>query len=97
MALYWRTTIKVAAGAVAAAVAPKVSTAEMVMAWGIKKCTTSNARSTTMVVTTAWAMPTMKAWRPVSFSCSRRNSLPMEKAMNPRARSLMTPSRSSCS
>ena len=57
----------------------------MEMTVGLMKCRTTRARSTRMAVITAWRMPTVMAWRPMCRSCSKRNSLPMVKAMKPRA------------
>ena len=50
LALYWRTTISVAAGAVAAATAPKVIAAGKGSSLGIAKCSPTNAISTKIVV-----------------------------------------------
>ena len=97
LALYWRTTISVAAGAVAAAMAPSVMAAGIESAAGNRKCTPSSARSTNSAVTTACSTPMISACRPVSRSCERRNSLPMEKAIKPSAMSEMAPSVSSSS
>ena len=87
LALYWRTTISVAAGAVAVAMAPRVSTWARDSFSGIRKWSASRARSTSAVAVSAWKTPMTAACLPVAFRSCRRNSLPMEKAMNPRATS----------
>ena len=87
LALYCLTTIRVAAGAVAAAIAPSVMAEAMEMMSGRMKC----ARSTSAVVTTACRMPTVMACRPMLSSVVRRNSLPMTKAMKPSATWVMRP------
>ena len=97
LALYWRTTISVAAGAVAAAMAPSVMAAGTDSAEGNRTCSPSSAASTISVVTRACRMPITRACLPVSRSWERRNSLPMEKAMKPSATSEITPSISSSS
>ena len=61
LALYWRTTISVAAGAVAAAMAPRVMAAATLSAWGNRKCTPSSAASTNSAVTTACSTPITSA------------------------------------
>ena len=91
LALYWRTTIRVAAGAVAAAMAPRVMAAARLSTSGAARWISTRARSTTTAVSTAWRMPMTMACLPVSRSWERRNSLPMEKAMKPRATSEMRP------
>ena len=60
-ALYWRTTIRVAAGAVAAAMAPRVMAEDTEIRAGFMKCSATRAASTRAVVNTAWAMPTVMA------------------------------------
>ncbi len=87
LALYWRTTISVAAGAVAEAMAPSVSAAGRGILSGMARCTAISAASTRMVAITAWMMPMTVACLPVSLSWERRNSLPMAKAMKPSATS----------
>ena len=84
-ALYWRTTIIVAAGAVADAIAPRVIAHGMEIIVGKHRCSAIRAISTTMVVITAWRMPMMIALLPMAFSCLRRNSLPIENAIKPSA------------
>ena len=84
-ALYCRTTISVAAGAVAAAMEPRVIAEETEMTSGRTRCRATRARSTSTVAAAAWRMPTTMAWRPMVLSWLRRNSLPMVKAMKPRA------------
>ena len=61
LALYWRTTISVAAGAVAAAIAPSVMAAGAERMSGRRKWKPSRARSTSAVATSACTMPMMKA------------------------------------
>ena len=68
LALYWRTTISVAAGAVAAAMAPRVMAAGRDSTSGRRKWKSSRARSTQQVVITAWRMPITRACLPVSRS-----------------------------
>ena len=84
-ALYCRTTISVAAGAVAAAMAPRVMAEEMEISSGLMKCRATRAASTKAVVATAWRMPTAMACLPMCLSCSSRNALPMVKAIKPSA------------
>ena len=84
-ALYWRTTISVAAGAVAAAIAPRVMAEEMEISAGLMKWSATRAASTRAAVITAWRIPTVIACLPICLSCSKRNSLPMVKAMKPSA------------
>ncbi len=88
-ARYWRTTIRVAAGAVAAAMAPRVMAEGIEIAAGKRKWSAIRAASTAAVVTTAWRIPTVMACRPMLRRSERRNSLPMVKAMKPRATSGM--------
>ena len=88
-ALYWRTTIIVAAGAVAEAIAPSVIAQGMEIISGKSMCSAIRAISTTMVAMTAWTMPMTMAFLPISLSCFKRNSLPMENAMKPSAVWLM--------
>ena len=85
LALYWRTTISVAAGAVAAAIAPRVMAAGTESTSGRIRWKSSRAASTSSVAATACRMPMTSACLPVSRSWERRNSLPMEKAMKPKA------------
>ena len=84
-ALYCRTTIKVAAGAVADAMAPSTMAQGRVMTWGKHRCRPISTISTSTVVTTACKMPMVMAALPMAFSWVSRNSLPMVKAMKPRA------------
>ena len=84
-ALYCRTTISVAAGAVAAAMAPRVMAEETEMTSGRTRCKRIRAKSNRAVAATAWRMPTTMAWRPMVFSWLTRNSLPMVNAMKPKA------------
>ena len=86
-ALYCRTTIRVAAGAVAVAMAPRVMAAGRDRRSGFQKCSPAMARSTSTAAVRAWTMPMTKACLPVFCSDSRRNSVPMEKAMKPMATS----------
>ena len=53
LALYWLTTISVAAGAVAVAMAPRVMQTEMGSFSGIRKCTATSTRSTSTVADSA--------------------------------------------
>ena len=86
LALYWRTTISVAAGAVAAAMAPRVTaTGRGSVSGPTRKYRPISAASTSRLVNSAWAMPMTVAVRPVLRSWARRNSLPMSKAIKPRA------------
>ena len=84
-ALYCRTTINVAAGAVAAAMAPSVMAEETEIASGRMKCSRISAASTISVAQTACRMPTMIACRPMVLSWLTRNSLPMVNAIKPKA------------
>ena len=88
--MYCRTTISVAAGAVAAAMAPRVRAAAAEISWGFQKWMASSTTSTRAVVRTAWRIPMTMAARPICRSCATRNSLPMAKAMKPRAAWEMT-------
>ena len=84
-ALYCRTTISVAAGAVAAAMAPSVMACAADSLSGRAKCRRSRAKSTNRVAVSACTTPTTKACLPVCFRLSSRNSLPIAKAMKPSA------------
>ena len=84
-ALYWRTTIRVAAGAVAAAMEPSVMAEDTEIKSGLMKWVAIRAASTSSVVNTAWTIPTVMACPPICRSCSSRNSFPMVKAIKPRA------------
>ena len=84
-ALYCLTTIRVAAGAVAAAMEPRVMAEAAEITSGRIKWRASRAASTTRVVITACKMPMVMAWRPMLLSWLSRNSLPITKAMKPRA------------
>ena len=96
-ALYWRTTIKVAAGAVAEAIAPNVMAQEIEIISGKHRCRIIRTTSTTAVVITACRMPIVIALFPMVLSCDNRNSLPMVNAINPKAVSVIIPSSSTCS
>ena len=96
-ALYWRTTMSVAAGAVAAAMAPRVMAEGSERRAGLMRCRTMRAISTTIVVMTACRMPTVMACLPIVLSCETRNSLPMANAMKPSAVCVMTLRPSTCS
>ena len=96
-ALYCLTTIRVAAGAVAAAIAPSVMAEAMEMMSGRMKCRTTSAASTRAVVMTACKMPTVMACLPMLSRVERRNSLPMTKAMKPSATWVMMDRLSTCS
>ena len=88
-ALYWFTTIMVAAGAVAVATAPRTMQVDTGSFSPSTRCIRSRATSTNRVAARAWMMATTVACLPVCFREDRRNSLPMEKAMKPRATSQM--------
>ena len=88
-ALYCLTTIRVAAGAVAAAIAPNVMADAIEMTSGRVQCSTTSAASTSRVVTTACRMPTVIACLPMLSSALSRNSLPMTKAIKPKATCVM--------
>ncbi len=91
-ALYWRTTIRVAAGAVAEAMAPRVMAASRGSTSSPRtKCSPIRAASTSREAATAWKIPMTVASLPVFFRAERRNSLPIEKAIKPRAAVLTTP------
>ena len=77
-------SISVVAGAVAEAMAPSVSAAGTEIRSGRRKCSPIRTRSTNTVVITACRMPIATAARPICFSWSSRNSLPIAKAMKPR-------------
>ncbi len=89
LALYWLTTIKVAAGAVAAAMAPSVMATGTVTWLGMIRWRIKSDRSTNSVADRAWKMAMMVACRPMALSWVNRNSLPMAKAIKPRATSEM--------
>ena len=95
-ALYCLTTIRVAAGAVAAAIAPSVMAEAMEMMSGRMKCRMTSAASTRAVVMTACKMPTVMACLPMLSRAERRNSLPMTKAMKPSATWVMRDRLSTC-
>ena len=84
-ALYCRITIRVAAGAVAEAMAPSVMAQEMEIRLGNSRCSAIRVMSTNTVAMTACKIPTVMAFAPVAFSWLRRNSLPMAKAIKPSA------------
>ena len=88
-ALYWFTTIKVAAGAVAVATAPRVRATGTVILSGISKCRIRIETSTRTVADRAWITAITVAFLPIALSWERRNSLPMSKAMKPSATSEM--------
>ena len=96
-ALYCLTTIRVAAGAVAAAIEPSVMAEAMEMMSGRMKCRMTSAASTRAVVMTACKMPTVMACLPMLSRVERRNSLPMTKAMKPSATWVMMDRLSTCS
>ena len=64
-ALYCLTTMRVAAGAVAEAIAPSTTAASKGNLSGIAKCNTIKTASTSNVVTTACKIPTMVACLPI--------------------------------
>ena len=70
----------------AEAMAPRVRTTGMGrISSPIIKWRTNRAPSTIRAAARAWKMPITMAARPVCFKLERRNSLPMEKAIKPRA------------
>ena len=87
LALYWRTTISVVAGAVAVAMAPRVIAAGTESTSGRIKWNTTSATSTKASAASACRTPMTIACLPVFFSWLRRNSLPMENAIKPIATS----------
>ena len=91
LALYCLTTIRVAAGAVAEAMAPSVMADAIEMTSGRAKCRATRAISTSTVVITACRMPTVTACLPIFSNALSRNSLPMTKAMKPSATCVMMP------
>ena len=90
-ALYCLTTIKVAAGAVAEAIAPIIIAAGSGNFSGINRYTPTKTISTIIVVNTAWKIPIIVACFPMVLSCESLNSLPIEKAMKPNATSDINP------
>ena len=86
-ALYCLTTIRVAAGAVADAIAPRIIAASTGKLFGIIKYSATRAISTTTVVITACKIPIIVAFLPICLSSLSLNSLPIEKAIKPRATS----------
>ena len=80
-ALYCRTTISVAAGAVAAAIAPSI------MARGASKPAASSAPVTTSTAINASSSIIIMGAAPTFLRNVSLNSLPMEKAIKPRATS----------
>ena len=87
LALYWRTTISVVAGAVAVAIAPSVIAAGTDSTSGRRKWKITSAISTKASAASACKTPIIIACLPVFLSWLRRNSLPMEKAIKPIATS----------
>ena len=71
-ALYWRTTISVAAGAVAAAIAPSVS------ASGTSKPRAQSVMSTRPTAVSAWNMVIIMLLPPMAFILFMLNSPPIE-------------------
>ena len=57
----------------------------MVITSGKHRLRATSTTSTSAVVITAWRMPMTMARLPIAFSWDSRNSLPMVKAMKPRA------------
>ena len=86
-ALYCRTTMSVAAGAVAVAMAPSVMACAMDSLPFVSSAITISAISTRNVAASACKTPMTNACLPVCFSSDTRNSLPMENAMKPSATS----------
>ena len=85
-ALYWLMTMTVAAGAVAVAMAPSTMQVDTGSFSGPRmKWRPMSTRSTMTVAVNACRMATTVACFPVFRRASMRNSLPMEKAMKPRA------------
>ena len=87
LALYCRTTISVAAGAVAVAMAPRVMACAMESLPPVASEMATSAISTTNVAVSACSTPMTNACLPVCLSSDTRNSLPMENAMKPSATS----------
>ena len=86
-ALYCLTTIKVAAGAVAVEIAPNVKAWAIVNVSGCNKETTIRQTLTKKVAPKASQKPTITAFLPICFKSFTLNSLPIEKAIKPRATS----------
>ena len=85
-ALYCLTTINVAAGAVAEAIAPSViATGKGSTSGPSRKCSRTRTASTISAAIRAWITPITVAVFPVSLSCASLNSFPISKAINPRA------------
>ena len=84
-------------GAVADAMAPRVRAQGTEIISGKHKCRMTRITSTTTVVMTACKMPMVMAAEPMVRNWFKRNSLPMVKAMKPRAVSVTIPIRSTCS
>ena len=87
LALYCLTTIKVAAGAVAVEIAPNVKAWAIVNVSGCNKETTTRQTLTKKVAPKASQKPTITAFLPICFKSFTLNSLPIEKAIKPRATS----------
>ena len=68
LALYCRTTISVAAGAVAVAMAPSVMAAGMLRVSGMRKCSPMSAASTSSAAVMPCTMPTTTACFPMDFN-----------------------------
>ena len=91
LALYWLMTMMVAAGAVAVATAPSTMQVETGSFSPRTRWSSRRTTSTKRAAERAWMMAMTVACLPVCFKADSRNSLPMEKAMKPRATSQMRP------
>ena len=87
LALYCRTTISVAAGAVAVPMAPRVMAWAIVSLPFVTSAIATRAISIRKVAASACSTPMTNACLPVCLSSDTRNSLPMENAMKPSATS----------
>ena len=87
LALYCLTTIKVAAGAVAVEIAPSVKACAIVNVSGYSSDTTIKQTLTKNVAAKASQKPTITAFLPICFKSFTLNSLPIEKAIKPKATS----------
>ena len=87
--MYCFTTIRVAAGAVAVAIAPRVIAAGSGNRSGMAKWTAQRAMSTKTVAASAWKTAMVTTFLPMCLRSSSLNSLPIAKAMNPSAASEM--------
>ena len=91
LALYCRTTISVAAGAVAVAIAPRMIDSDVLNPH------THSTISTSAAASSDWKSVMMITFLPIARMLAMRNSPPMEKAINPSATVVMIFSPSSAS